>query len=330
MLHERRGGSRRRAVGAGPDHRFVFIDRVPVTLVVLRLGMPHAAPAQMYTVDRSTISGAVREIRPLLGARGFAVPDRPGLRLRILEDLFAHAYAEGVDLRIDGTDVQVRRPRTGRPGRKAFVSGKRKQNTIKTTTFCDAQGRTLFSGAARPGRMRDRTSVRTEGIAEQFRLHPKVKAEGYRGPANEFPDQVSAPPKNRSRTPRSAIATPAARRGDVSRPGGSVWSTPTPSPHSGARCNASPADVKTSPRPRPRSPHWSRTAPPSGRPGIGRAPNWYSSPRSPADHPPAEPSGRHAPTSIAPQLVTGVATWPPSPSPSASPAGPGGRVIRRF
>lgn len=39
----------------------------------------------------------------------------------------AYAEAEGVDLRIDGTEVQVRRPRAGRPGRKAFVSGKKKQ-----------------------------------------------------------------------------------------------------------------------------------------------------------------------------------------------------------
>ncbi|MFE6064503.1 transposase [Streptomyces sp. NPDC056431] len=40
--------------------------------------------------------------------------------------------------------------------------------------------------------------MRTVGIAEQFRRHPQVKAgvdEGYRGLANEFPSQVSAPPK---------------------------------------------------------------------------------------------------------------------------------------
>ncbi|MFI0141939.1 transposase family protein [Streptomyces luteogriseus] len=197
-LRERRGGDRRRAVGAGPKQRLVFVDRLLVTLVHLRLGLPHAALAQLYSVDRSTVSSAVREIRPLLAARGFAVPDRPGLRLRTLEDVFAYAEAEGVDLRIDGTEVQVRRPRAGRPGRKAFVSGKKKQNTVKTTTFSDAQGRTLFSGVVRPGRMHDQTAVRTEGIAEQFRWHPKVKAEvdeGYRGLANEFPAQVSAPPK---------------------------------------------------------------------------------------------------------------------------------------
>lgn len=197
-LRERRGGERRRAAGAGPKQRLVFTDRLLITLVHLRLGLPHAALAQLYGVDRSTVSGAIREVRRLLAARGFTVPDRPGLRLRTLEDLFAYADAEGIELRLDGTEVQVRRPRAGRPGRKAFVSGKKKQNTIKTTTFSDAQGRTLFSGIVRPGRMHDQTAARTEGIAEQLHQHPTVRAEvdeGYRGLANEFPGQVSAPPK---------------------------------------------------------------------------------------------------------------------------------------
>ncbi|MFF3460753.1 transposase family protein [Streptomyces sp. NPDC002730] len=146
----------------------------------------------------STIGRAIGEIRPPLASRGFAVPDRPGIRLRTPEDMFAYAAAEDVTLRIDGMETQVRRPRANHPSRRAFVSGKRKQNTIKTTTISDGQGRTLFSGAERPGRMHDQTAVRTEGIAEQFRQHPEVKAEvddGYRGLANEFPDQVSAPPK---------------------------------------------------------------------------------------------------------------------------------------
>ncbi|MFE2709313.1 transposase family protein [Streptomyces mirabilis] len=101
--------------------------------------------------------------------------------------------------------MRVRRPRAGRAGRKAFVSGKKKQSiakkkqsTAKTTTISHSSGRLLWSGTDRLSRLRDQTAVRAEGIAEQFRLHPKVKAEvdeGYRGLANEFPDQVSAPPK---------------------------------------------------------------------------------------------------------------------------------------
>ncbi|WP_309030414.1 transposase family protein [Streptomyces alfalfae] len=197
-LRERRGAARRRAAGAGPKYDLVFADRVLVALVHLRTGLPHAALAELYGTARSTVSRAVGEIRPLLAARGFAVPDRPGVRLRTLADVFAYAEAEGIRLRIDGAETQVRRPKASRPGRRAFVSGKKKQNTIKTTTVSDGQGRLLWSGADRPGRMHDQTAMRTEGIAEQFRLRPEVGAEvdeGYRGLANEFPDQVSAPPK---------------------------------------------------------------------------------------------------------------------------------------
>ena len=89
--------------------------------------------------------------------------------------------------------MQVRRPRAGKPGRRAFVSGKKKQNTKKATVITDEQGRTLWAGAFRPGRMHDQTAVRTEGIADLFRQFPQVKAKvdaGYRGLAKEFPDQV--------------------------------------------------------------------------------------------------------------------------------------------
>jgi Helix-turn-helix of DDE superfamily endonuclease len=106
---------------------------VLVTLVALRFQLPHKVLAVMFGVDRSTVTRAVREVRPLLAQRGFAVPDRPGIRLKTLADVFAYAAAEGVTLRIDGTEVPVRRPRANRDGRKAFVSGKKKQNTMKPT-----------------------------------------------------------------------------------------------------------------------------------------------------------------------------------------------------
>jgi hypothetical protein len=196
-LLERRGHERLRAPGAGPDHDLPFTDRVIVTLVYLRLQLPHAALAALYGVHRSTVTRAVREVRPLLAARRFAVHGEPGVRLRTLADVFAYAAARGVELRLDGTEVQVRRPRAGKPGRRAFVSGKKKQNTKKATVVTDGEGRTLWAGAFRPGRMHDQTAVRTEGIAGLFRQFPQVKAKvdaGYRGLAREFPDQVQAPP----------------------------------------------------------------------------------------------------------------------------------------
>lgn len=133
--------------------------------------------------------------------------------------MFAYAAAEDVTLRIDGMETQVRRPWAGRPGRRAFVSGKRMQNAVKTTMISDGQRRTLCSRAQRPARMHDQTSVRTEGIADQFHQHPGVRAEaddGYRGLSNGFPDQANAPPRRpmdmKARTRgRSPNATAGAR-----------------------------------------------------------------------------------------------------------------------
>jgi len=78
------------------------------------------------------------------------------------------------------------------------ILAQRMQEAKKAAARRDGQGRTLFSGVVRPGRMHDQTAGRTEGIAEQVHQHPTVDAEvdeGCRGLANEFPGQASAPPK---------------------------------------------------------------------------------------------------------------------------------------
>src|SRR6059058_2472879 len=73
-LHQQRGGDRRRAAGAGRKPKLEFVDRVLATLVQLRLDMPHAALAELYDVDRSTVSAAIHDVRSLLASRGFAIP----------------------------------------------------------------------------------------------------------------------------------------------------------------------------------------------------------------------------------------------------------------
>jgi hypothetical protein len=197
-LRVRRGGrDRLRGEGAGPGRELPFVDRVIATLVIVRFQLPHAALAVFFEVNRSTITRAVHEVRPLLAARGFAVPGRPELRLRSLADVFAYAAAEGVHLRIDATEVRVRRPQPNRPGRRAFVSGKMRQNTKKATVVTDEKGRTLWTGAFRPGRQHDQTALKTDGICALFEGFPQVKASvdaGYRGLAKQFPGQIDAPP----------------------------------------------------------------------------------------------------------------------------------------
>lgn len=190
--YEARGGARKRAAGAGARHQLVFVDRLTATLIHLRHDLPHSVLGLLFEVERSTITRAIGEIRALLAERGCAVPDRPGLRLRTLADVFAHAQAEGIELRLDATEVQVRRPPAGRGGRRAFVSGKKKQNTMKATVIADDQGRTLWTDALRPGRMHDATAARNEGIDTCFRHFPDVEVlldDGYLGLRRDHPGQ---------------------------------------------------------------------------------------------------------------------------------------------
>ncbi|MET9567475.1 transposase family protein, partial [Streptomyces tauricus] len=86
--HAARGGARRRAAGAGARHQLVFVDRLVATLIHLRHDLPHAMLGLLLGVDPSTITRAITEVRMLLAERGCAVPDRPGLRLRTLTDVF--------------------------------------------------------------------------------------------------------------------------------------------------------------------------------------------------------------------------------------------------
>lgn len=166
-----RGGARKRAQGAGARYRLVFVDRLVVTLIHLRHDLPHAVLGVLFCVDRSTVTRGIGEVRRLLAERGFAVPDRPGLRLRSLEDVFAYAQAEGVELGLDATEIQVRRPAAGRVGRRAFVSGKKKQNTMKATVIANFKGRTLWIAALRPGRMHDAYRRALGAVASSLHRH---------------------------------------------------------------------------------------------------------------------------------------------------------------
>ncbi|MFJ8469993.1 helix-turn-helix domain-containing protein [Streptomyces swartbergensis] len=78
LWHERRQARlasrpRKRAVGAGAKHRLVFVDRLLATLVHLRHGATHDVLACWFGVDRSTITRASSEVRPLLAERGCTV-----------------------------------------------------------------------------------------------------------------------------------------------------------------------------------------------------------------------------------------------------------------
>ncbi|MEU3400827.1 transposase family protein [Streptomyces filamentosus] len=186
---------RKRAVGAGAKHRLVFVDRLLATLVHLRHGVTHDVLACWFAVDRSTITRAIGEIRPLLAERGCTIS--PGVRLRTLAEVIGHLGASGQTGIIDGTEIRVRRPAAGRKDRDTFISGKNKQNAVKSMVLTDQNGRVLFSSPARPGSCADITHARQLGLVKLLADGPVVEIladAGYQGLGAQTGGRVVTPP----------------------------------------------------------------------------------------------------------------------------------------
>ncbi|MEU9573124.1 transposase family protein [Streptomyces massasporeus] len=187
--------TRQRAVGAGAKHKFVFVDRLLATLVSLRHGTTHDVLACWFGVDRSTITRAIGEVRPLLAQRGCTVA--PGIRLCTLAEVIEHLGADGQTRIIDGTEIRVRRPAAGRKDRDKFVSGKTKQNAVKAMVLTDAEGRLLYCSPVRPGSCADITQARQLGLVQLLADGPflEILADaGYQGMGAQTGGRVVTPP----------------------------------------------------------------------------------------------------------------------------------------
>jgi hypothetical protein len=97
-LHQRRGGQRRRAPGAGSRPRLTLADRVVATLLYLRLSISCPLLAQLLGVNRTTISRAIRDTLPLLDQHPPAIAEPATARIHTLADLHAYAAAKATIL----------------------------------------------------------------------------------------------------------------------------------------------------------------------------------------------------------------------------------------
>lgn len=186
---------RKRAMGAGAKHRLVFVDRLLATLVHLRHGTTHDVLACWFGVDRSTITRAINEVRPLLAERGCTLS--PDVRLRTLAEVVDHLGATGKTGIIDGTEIRVRRPAQGRKDRDKFISGKNKQNAVKSMVVTDGEGRMLWCSPTKPGSCADITHARQLGLVELLAGGPAVEIladAGYQGLGAQTGGRVVTPP----------------------------------------------------------------------------------------------------------------------------------------
>ncbi|MFE7581074.1 transposase family protein [Streptomyces gardneri] len=181
-----------RAVGTGAKH---FIDRLLATLVHLSHGPTHHVLACWFGVARSTITRAIGEVRPLLATRGCTIA--PGIRLRTLAEVVDHLGASGQTGIIDGTEIRVRRPAAGRKNREKFISGKNKQNAVKSMVVTDADGRLLFCSPAQPASCADITHARQLGLVKVLADGPVVEMladAGYQELGAQTGSRVVTPP----------------------------------------------------------------------------------------------------------------------------------------
>nr|AGS49562.1 mobile element protein [uncultured bacterium esnapd9] len=186
--------TRHRAVGAGARYKLVFVDRLLATLVCLRHGVTHDVLAAWFGVDRSTITRAITEIRPLLAERGCRI--QPDLRLRTLADVVAYLDQVRTAALMDATEIRVRRPTVKRAGRQRFVSGKSRTNAVKALVITDVQGRLLFCGATVAGSTADITQARQAGLTDWLSHTAAVcilADAGYQGLGAQTGGQVITP-----------------------------------------------------------------------------------------------------------------------------------------
>ncbi len=108
-----------------------------------------------------------------------------------------HLGASGKTGIIDGTEIRVRRPAAGRKDRDRFVSGKNKQNAVKSMIFTDGDGRLLFCSPASPASCADITHARESGLVKFLADGPAVDIladAGYQGLGTQAGGRFVTPP----------------------------------------------------------------------------------------------------------------------------------------
>ncbi len=224
-LDERRGGERRRAAGAGPKHDLVFTDRVLVTWSTCAPGFrtPRLPSCMARPAPRSPAPPA-RSARSWRRAASLSQTAPPRSAAAHAGGRVRLRRSRGDPAEDRGAETQLRRPKHARPDRDAHRG------------HCGAVPDPPGSG----------TEV----------------AEGYRGLANEFPDQISA------RRFRAALVTRHLAVDALTEAVHKSWSRPRPVAvrRGGHRPTGARPSGVSSPRPRPRRPgRWWPGPAPCGR-----------------------------------------------------------------
>ncbi|MEU2481896.1 transposase family protein [Streptomyces sp. NPDC013130] len=103
---------------------------------------------------------------------------------------------------IDGTEIRVRRPATGRKDRGSSSPARTNQNAVKSMVVTDAEGRLLFCSPAEPASCADITHAWKLGLVKLLADGPAVEIladAGYQGLGAQTGGRVVTPPHRKFR-----------------------------------------------------------------------------------------------------------------------------------
>jgi hypothetical protein len=154
---------RQRAPGGGDDFDLPVADRFLLTVVWLRQYPTQECLGYLFGVSDSTALRAVRRCLPVLeaaGKDGMRLPD-PGKGKR--RDLPAlRKGTPELAVIVDTFEQRTQRPRRRQ---RAYYSGKKKAQTLKSQVAVDEEGRVAHVAESRPGPWADLKVFRRSGLA---------------------------------------------------------------------------------------------------------------------------------------------------------------------
>jgi hypothetical protein len=198
QVTKRKGKPRRRAVGAGPKHRYDVRDRLLMTLFWLRVYTTYEVMGFFYDLDKTNIEDNLKDVLATLEVMTSFTFERPSAerkKLRSPQEVM-DAFPE-VRLIIDAKEQRIQRPKNTKDddgntqdNQRPYYSGKKKFHTLKSQIAVRPDGLIEAVSESVPGgAVHDITLLRTTDLLGQLSEDEAAMVDkAYDGIRNDYPE----------------------------------------------------------------------------------------------------------------------------------------------